>query len=300
MKRNGIIGTVKEVYAEFGKDDVMTQAAALAFYTGLSLAPMLTVAVWIARNLFGDEAKKKISDAFADVIGKTAAAPIDQLLVPATKQAEAGMTVAGIVSLGLVLFAATGVFAQLQSALNVVWGVEAKPRGSGIMDYARKRFLSFGMLLSILFMLLTSMVISTVIQGFLGSTGDDGGGWVIAVVNMVVSFALFTALFAALFKYVPDARLNWKSVGVGATVASALFIIGKFALGLYLGRGSYENSYGAAIGSFVALLVWVYYSAVILLIGAEVAQVYARRRGERLEPEEHAVKVERHTDTLPA
>jgi membrane protein len=300
MPVKSIIAFVKDVYAEFSKDDVMTQAAALAFYTGLSLAPMLTVAVWVARNVFGEEAKEKIADAFAQVIGSQAAGPIKDLLDPAAKQAETGMTVAGLISLAIVFFSATGVFGQLQSALNVIWSVQAKPGeggASGIWMYVRKRFLSFGMLLSILFLLLTSLVISTAIQGFLG-TGGDGAGWLMQGVSLAVSFALFAGLFALLFKYVPDAKLDWKSVGVGATVAAALFLIGKFALGIYLGRGSYENSYGAAIGSFVALLVWVYYSAIILLAGAEVAQVYGSRTGHPIEPEPHAQKVQRTTQRV--
>lgn len=299
MRVSTIWSGAKETYAEFSKDDVMTQAAALAFYTGLSLAPVLTVAVWIAQNVFGDDAKQKIAEAFAQVIGPQAAAPIQQLLDPAAAHAQASMTLAGLISIGLVLFSATGVFAQLQSALNAIWSVQAKPNSNGIWLYVKKRFLSFGMLLSILFLLLVSLVLSTAIQGFLRVTGA-ASGWVMESANLVLSLFLFFALFSALFRYVPDAKLGWKSVWLGAGVAAVLFMIGKFGLGLYLGRGSYENSYGAAIGSFVALLVWVYYSAVILLVGAEVSQVTARHLGDGVQPEDHAVKIETHVDTVAA
>jgi membrane protein len=290
---------VKETFSEFSKDDVMTQAAAIAFYSGLSLAPVLTVTVWVAQNVFGEDAKHKVADAFAQVIGPQAAAPIRTLLDPAAQQAQASMTFAGLISLGLIFFTATGVFAQLQAALNAIWSVQAKPSTNGIWLYIKKRFLSFGMLLTILFLLLTSLVVSAAIQGFLQVTGM-GSGWVAESVNTVVSLVIFFGLFSALFKYIPDARLGWQSVWVGAGTAAVLFMVGKFALGLYLGRGSYESSYGAAVGSFVALLVWVYYSATILLIGAEVTQVTARRLGDGIQPEDHAVKVETHVDTVAA
>jgi membrane protein len=288
---------VKETFSEFSADDVMTQAAAIAFYSGLSLAPVLTVTVWIAQNVFGDEAKQKIAKAFEQVIGERAAAPINTILAPAAEQANTSMSLAGIVSLGLVLFTATGVFAQLQAALNAIWSVQAKPSGNGIWLYMRKRFLSLGMLLSILFLLLISMVASTAIQGFVEVTGASSG-WIAEGANTVMSLLLFFGLFAALFKYIPDARLGWPSVWVGAGTAAVLFMIGKFGLGMYLGRGSYESSYGVVVGSFVALLVWVYYSAIILLIGAEVTQVTARRTGDGIQPEDHAVKVETRLDTV--
>lgn len=293
----GVWGALKETYSEFTRDDVMTHAAALAFYTGLSLAPMLTIAVWVARMFFGAEAKEKIIRAFTEVIGKQAAEPIRQILDPASQQATSGMNIAGLISLGIVAFAATTVFAELQTTLNAIWSVQAKPNGSGIWNYVRKRLLSFGMLLTILFLLLVSMVISTVIQGFLTTVGS-AEGVVAAIVNLAVSLGLFTVLFAMLFKYVPDARLDWNAVWIGALISAALFIVGKFLLGLYLGRGSYESSYGAAVGSFVALLVWVYYSSTILLIGAEVTQVYARRHGVAVKPEEHAVCVVEKKETL--
>jgi membrane protein len=165
--------------------------------------------------------------------------------------------------------------------------------------YVRKRLLSFGMLLTILFMLLVSMVVSAVIHGFLQVVGSSSG-YVALAANSVISLALFTLLFAMLFKYVPDARLNWRPVWSGAIVASVLFMIGKYVLGLYLGRGGYESSYGAAVGSFVALLVWVYYSSTILLIGGEATQVWARRHGERIRPEDHAVRVVQETRTADA
>ena len=290
----GFLGGLKEIYYEFSNDDVMTQSAALAFYSGLAFAPLMTVAVWATKVFFGPESKMKVVDAFKAVIGPQAAEPLKQLLDPASKQAGASMTVAGIISIVLVIFSASGVFGQLQAALNAIWHVEAKP-SSGMMGFIRKRLLSMGMLMSILFLLMVSLVISTMIQGVVGTSGDDTSV-VIDILQNVVSVGIFTALFALLFKYVPDAKISWRPVWMGGFISAVLFVIGKFGLSIYLGRGSYENSYGVAVGSFVALLVWVYYSAIILLIGAEATEVYARRHGEGLKPSEHAVRVEKKTE----
>jgi membrane protein len=275
----------------------MTQAAAIAFYTGLSIAPLLTIAVWIAQHTLGGDAKDRIIGAFSDVMGKTASAPIQQLLHPPTTTAENNLTLAGIISIVLLLFSATGVLAQMQSALNTIWEVE-QDASSGIWSFIRKRILSFGMLITMLFLLLVSGVVSTAIQGFMGSGGDQEKGILAEIVQNAISFGVFTVLFAAMFKYLPDAKLRWHDVWMGALISAALFTAGKFGLGVYLGRSDYENSMGASIGSFVAMLVWVYYSATIVLIGAEGTQVYARRHGTLPRPEEHAKKVvvEKHTE----
>jgi membrane protein len=286
----GVVGAVKETAKEFSQDDVMTQAAALAFYSGLAMAPLLTIAVWVMQMFFGTEAKVKIAAAFGQVIGPQAAAPIKELLNPAAEHASQSMTLAGIFSLCLLLFSASGVFAQLQSALNIVWDVRAKPKSSW-NGFINKRLLSMGMLFSILFMLMVSLVLSTMLQALLGTGEDDEKTILMTVLDHGLSLGMFTVLFAALFKYVPDAKLEWSMVWPGAFMSAVLFTIGKIGLSFYLGRGSYESSYGAAVGSFVALLVWVYYSAVIVLVGAEITEVWARRHGHAVEPSEHAVRV---------
>lgn len=286
----GVVGAVKEVAAEFSEDDVMTQSAAIAFYAGLAVAPLLTVIVWITQAVLGPEGKGKIVQAFETVVGAAAAAPIRELLNPASEQAKAGMTLAGTVSILILAFSASSVFGQLQSALNSIWDVKAKP-GNSILGFINKRLLSLGMLLSIFFLLMVSLVLSAGLQAFTGKLGGDEEGWLWTVLEQVVSVAVFTAVFAGLFKFVPDAKITWRAVWTGAFISAVLFAVGKFGLGLYLGRGSYENSYGVAVGSFVALLVWVYYSSIIVLIGAEVTEVYARRHGHAIEPSEHAVRV---------
>jgi membrane protein len=297
-RKPGLVGAVKEIASEFSEDDVMTQSAAIAFYAGLAVAPLLTVIVWVAQIAFGAEAKQEIVDAFEQVIGGPAAAPIRELLNPASEQAKSGMTLAGVVSIVILAFSATSVFGQLQSALNSVWDMKAKP-GNSIMGFINKRLLSLGMLLSIFFLLMVSLVISAVLQAMTGKPGDEEEGWLLTVVEQLVSVGVFTAVFAGLFKYVPDARINWRSVWTGGLISAVLFTIGKLGLAYYLGRGSYETSYGVAVGSFVALLVWVYYSSIIVLVGAEVTEVYARRHGHAIEPSDHAVRVIREEKQDP-
>jgi membrane protein len=289
-RKPGVVGAVKEVAAEFSEDDVMTQAAAIAFYAGLAVAPLLTVIVWITQVVLGPNAKLKIVDAFQTVVGSQAAAPIKELLDPASEQAKDGMTLAGTVSILILAFSASSVFGQLQSALNSIWDVKAKP-GNSILGFINQRLLSLGMLLSIFFLLMVSLALSAGLQAFTGKLGGDEKGWLWLILEQVVSVGVFTAVFAGLFKFVPDAKISWRAVWAGGFISAVLFAIGKFGLGLYLGRGSYESSYGVAVGSFVALLVWVYYSSIIVLVGAEVTEVYARRHGHAIEPSEHAVRV---------
>jgi membrane protein len=299
----GFIAALKETYNEFSADDVMTQAAAVAFYTGLSVAPILTVAVWLARFFFRDKGSEEIYRVIENTLGKQMAASLGPLLDPASAAIPQGMTVAGLASLLIVFISATGVFGQLQAALNTVWGVKQVAGGgvAGILALVKKRLLSFGMLLSIIFLLLISLVVGTTVQAVVakGAT-DEATGVVSIVVTSVVSLAVYTVLFAGMFRYLPDTRIEWRHVWVGAAFTAVLFLIGKFGLTLYLGRGTYESQYTDAIGGFVALLVFVYYSAVILLIGAEATQVYARRHGFKVEPDDHAVQVVKHVETVPS
>jgi membrane protein len=167
--------------------------------------------------------------------------------------------------------------------------VRAKPRNS-ILGFINKRLLSLGMLVSLMFLLMVSLVLSAILHNLLQRIADHTT-LIWMIVNNTASVALFTLLFAALFKYVPDAKVAWRVVWVGAIVSAVLFAVGKLALAWYLGRGSYQTSYGGAVGSFVALLVWVYYTSITVLIGAEATEVYARRHGQAVEPSEHAVRV---------
>ena len=198
---------------------------------------------------------------------------------------------ATIIGIALALFGASGVFGQLQDALNTIWGVKAKP-GEGIMSFLRARFVSFAMLGGVFFLLLVSLTIETLLKAFSHYVQSAlPGGLVIAVsVYLVFDFAVVVLLFAMIFKFLPDAEIQWRDVWIGAVMTAIFFGIGKWALGLYLGSGAAASAYGAA-SSLITLLLWIYYSSQILLFGAEFTQVYANSSGRRVKPSEHAVPI---------
>ena len=287
---------LKQTATEWSEDKAPQLGASLAFYSILSLAPLLVIALAIAGAIFGEEAARgEIVAQFQGLVGKEGAEAAEEMITHA-KRPEAGIiaTVLGTITL---LFGASGVFGQLQDALNTVWDVKPKP-GRGLWGYLRARFLSFSMVLGTGFLLLVSLVLSATLAGIgktiSGMLPEMQALWM--VINFVVSFAVIAGLFALIFKYVPDVRIAWKDVVVGAILTALLFTIGKFALGLYLGRQGLGSAYGAA-GSLVVLVVWVYYSAQILLFGAELTQVYARRYGSQIQPDENAEWADGKTET---
>jgi membrane protein len=201
-------------------------------------------------------------------------------------------TLATIIGIGLAIFGASGVFGQLQDALNTIWGVKAKP-GLGIWGFLRNRFLSFAMVAGICFLLLVSLTIEALLKGFSHYIQSVmPGGVIIALgVYLVFDFAVVVLLLAMIFKFLPDVKVQWRDVWIGAVMTAILFGIGKWLLGLYLGSGAAGSAYGAA-SSLITLLLWVYYSSQILLFGAEFTQVYAQRAGRALKPSEYAVRLE--------
>jgi membrane protein len=263
-------------------------AAALAFYTLLSLSPLVVLAVALAGLAFGQEAARgQIAAELSGVVGSHGASVIETLVQNA-EQPEAGVA-SSIIGLVVLLFGASGVFGELQGALNAIWRVEPKP-GLGLRGLIRERLFSFAMVMGVAFLLLVSLVVSAGLAaaGKYLSGSLPGGEWLWSVLNVAISLAVISALFAATFKTVPSARIAWRDVWVGAAATALLFTLGKSAIGLYLGRSSVSSTYGAA-GSLVALVVWVYYSAIILLLGAAFTRVYAERFGSHIEPSENAV-----------
>jgi membrane protein len=284
-------GMLKESFKEWNDDDALSLGAALAYYTIFSLAPMLLIAISVAGLVFGREAAQgELVGQMRGLVGQQGAEAIQTMVANAGKQGSGGVlgTIIGIVT---ILFGATGVFAQLQSSLNKIWNVEAKP-GKGIWSFLRNRILSFGMVLGIGFLLLVSLAVSAAIAAL--DTYVTGlfpaAEVVIGIVTAVFGLAVITVLFAMIFRYLPDVKIAWKDVWTGAAVTSVLFLIGKVLIGLYLGNSTVASTYGAA-GSLVILLLWIYYSTQILFFGAEITQVYARRYGSGIVPNEHAVPV---------
>ena len=201
-------------------------------------------------------------------------------------------TLATVIGVAFALFGASGVFGQLQDAMNTIWGVKAKP-SRGIWGFLRNRFLSFAMVAGICFLLLVSLVVEALLKGFSHYVQSvlPGGIEIAFTVYLVFDFAVVVLLFAIIFKFLPDVKIQWQDVWIGAVITAILFGIGKWLLGFYLGSGAAGSAYGAA-GSLITLLLWVYYSSQILLFGAEFTQVYAARAGRAFKPSEYAVRVE--------
>jgi membrane protein len=289
MKWKRAWNLVKTTVDEFMKDRALRLGAALAYYSIFSIAPLVIIVIAVAGFFLGEGAvRDQIVQQLRDWVGDNGTQAIVSM-VGAHKQGNSLVaTIIGIVAL---LFGASGVFGQLQDSLNVIWGVQPKP-GVGVGSFIRSRFLSFAMVLGIGFLLLISMLLSTFLSALTGAFGHylTIPPWVAEVLNFAVSFGVITLLFGMIFKVLPDAKVQWRDVWMGALFTALLFTIGKYLLGLYLGRATVASSYGAA-GSLVVLLLWVYYSSLILFFGAEFTKVYAKARGARIIPTEQAVAI---------
>jgi membrane protein len=278
---------LKQTVSQWSDDEASRLAASLSLYTLLSIAPLLVIAVSVAGLAFGDEAARgQISQQISSIVGPQAGQSIESLVANArTPSSGIISTVVGVI---VGLFGASGVFGELQSSLNRIWEVKPKP-GRGIKGVIRDRFFSFSMVMGVAFLLLVSLVVSAgiaTVSGVFKGMVELPLLW--EALNVIISLAITSVLFALIFKLVPDVKIAWRDVWVGGVVTAVLFSIGRVALGWYVGRSATVSPFGAA-GSLVALIVWVYYSAQILFFGAEFAQAYAARYGSRVVPSANAV-----------
>jgi membrane protein len=276
---------LKMTYSDWSEDKAPRLGAALAYYTVFSLAPLLVIVLAVAGLLFDAEAvRSQISQQTG--LGQQGEEGLAMLVEGAEKH-EGGL-LATILSVVAILFGATGVFIQIQDALNTIWEVEPKP-GQGVRGFIKNRLLSFAMILVIGFLLLVLLAVSAALHGIQEYMGDllPMPGWTAQLLDVGVSFGGVTLLFALIFKYLPDIKIGWRDVWLGAAVTALLFTLGKFLLGLYLGRASVASAYGAA-GTLLIIMLWAYYSSQILFFGAEFTQVYAKSYGTRIQPAEHA------------
>jgi membrane protein len=274
-------------------------AAALAYYTAFSLAPLLVIVVAVAGIAFGaDEVRTALVGQIRDMLGGEGGDLVLSMLQQASRPKES--IIAMVIGVGTLILGASGLFGQLQDALNTVWEVQPKP-GRGLRGMVRDRFLSFAMVLGVGFLLLVSLVLSAALHGLQRYAGGRFAALapVLQAGGFVIDLALTSLLFAMMYKFLPDVRLRWRDVWTGAVATAALFTLGKFAIGLYLGRSAVGSAYGAA-GSLAIVLFWVYYSSQILLFGAEFTQVYARRRGSWVVPKENAERARRGPASTPA
>jgi membrane protein len=260
-------------------DYAPSMGAAISYYTVFSLAPLLVIVIAIAGAVFGREAVQGlISAQLSGLVGVQGAEMVEGLIAAAS-DTNRGL-VAGLISIVVLLVGATTVFAELQSALDRIWKVPATRKPSGIFGLLRARLLSFGLILGVAFLLMVSLVVSAALAAFGAWTGSLLPGWemLLQVLNTVVSLLILTILFALIFKFMPSTRVAWRDVRVGAFVTALLFEIGKFGIGLYLGKSGMSESFQAA-GAIVLLLAWVYYAAQIFLLGAEFTRAYADAHG---------------------
>jgi membrane protein len=295
---------IKQALTEFSEDKCQRLGAALAYYTIFSIAPLLVIAVgivgWVLHKQNVPADQNPVVKEVAGLIGGGGGDAIKTMVKHMSEQPKHGVvaTVIGFVTL---LFGATGVFGELQDSLNTIWEVMPKP-GRTVMEFLRQRFLSFTMVAGVCFLLLVSLIVSaglSAVQHLVGGAGVLHYLW--DALNVVISLVVISALFALMFKYLPDVKMEWKDTLVGAVATAVLFTIGKAAIGLYLGKASVGSAYGA-VGSLVVLLLWIYYSSLIFLIGAEFTHVYACHRGSKYAPAEHAIdlsEVQRMHEGIP-
>ena len=267
---------LKETVSDYWDDDALSKGAAIAFYTILSLGPVLLICIAIAGLVFGqDAAQGAIVGQLQGLMGEDAAKAIQTMIASAgDRQSGIWATVIGV---GTLLLTASGVFGEMQSALNAIW--KAQPKG-GLSRMVRARAASLGLVATMGFLLLVSLVVAAALSA-LGKMLNDmvpGAELVLQVVNFIISFMIVSALFAAIYKILPDRRLQWRDMTVGAVGTALLFTVGKTLIGLYLGKSSVASSYGAA-GALVIVLLWIYYSAQIFLLGAEFTKVWASHHG---------------------
>lgn len=277
----------RETFKEWQEDNASRIAAALAYYAVFSISPLVVIAIAIAGTFFGQQtAQAQITAQLTALVGKDGVKPVLMALDNISQPEIRGL--ASLISIGVLLLGASGFFAQLQDALNTVWKVKPQP-GKGLKIFLRKRISSFLMVLAIGFLLMLSLILSAVVSALSKYKVDylPGSALLWGNLDLIVSMGLMTFIFGLMFKYVPDAKIVWKDVFVGSVITAMLFLFGKFLLGVYLSKGSLGSAYGAA-GSLIVLLAWIYYSAQIILFGAEFTQVYSRMYGSKIRPSKHS------------
>jgi membrane protein len=290
----------KEIYQRFSDNESTVMASSLAYFTIFSLAPLLVIVVAVAGLVWGaDAVRGRIGEELKGVVGPAGVQQVDAMMSAGGQHGHGiWATIVGVVVL---LFGATGVVVQLQYSLNKIWRVQPDPRSGGVWQFVRKRILSFGMILGMAFLLIVSLVVTAA----LSAVGEQMGGWLpqdlskaaLLGLNFALSFVVYAILFAALFKWIPDAKSRIRDVALGALLTAVLFIVGKFLLGLYLGRQD-ASAYGPA-AALVLILIWVYYSAIILFFGAEFTCVWAERHGRASLPTPGAVRIQSASNVEP-
>ncbi|TLV02242.1 YihY/virulence factor BrkB family protein [Dyadobacter luticola] len=284
-----VISLLKESFSEFTEDNALKLSAALSYYTIFSLAPMLLLIISIVSIFYGREAfQGELFGQISGLVGKQAAAQVQELIKNAaiTNKSNVAAAIGGIT----LLIGATGVFAEIQDSINYIWSIKSKPQKSWL-QYLKNRLLSFSLILTLGFLLIVSLGVNAMVDALsnrLERYFSEVSVILFSVLNVGLVLVIIAALFAVIFKVLPDGHVRWKECIVGASFTSVLFAIGKFAISFYLGQSDLGAAYGTS-ASIVILLTWIYYSSIILYFGAEFTKVYAKSDGEAISPNEHAV-----------
>ncbi|MBK9046855.1 MAG: YihY/virulence factor BrkB family protein [Bacteroidia bacterium] len=289
---------LKDTFIKFIDDRGIKLSAALAYYTIFSLPPLLILIIAVTGFFYGQDAiEGRIYFQIQGMVGKEAALQVQEAIKNTTIDNNSNW--ATIVSIIALLFGATGVFSEIQDSINVIWGLKAKPK-KGFIKLVINRLISFSMIITIGFLLLVSLILNALIDLFnerLQLLFPDLAVITFYVFNQLFMLSIITSLFITVFKVLPDAKINWRDVFVGSIFTSILFMAGKWIIGLYLGGSDVATAYGAA-GSVIVILLWVYYSSIILFLGAEFTQIYALRHGKTIQPSDYAVFVVQKTEEI--
>jgi membrane protein len=285
----GIWEVLKNSFTGFSDDKVMMMSSSLAYYTIFSMAPLLIIIISLSGIFLGqDAAEGKVYGQLAAFVGTNTASQLQEMIKNASLSGKS--VTAAIIGIATLVVGATTVFAQIQDSINSIWGLKPKPK-KGWLKFLKNRFLSFSVIIGLGFLLLVSLSISALIDAFsntLKAYFPEVTVVILYIVNLVITLAITTLIFGAIFKVLPDAKIKWKDVLVGSVVTAILFMLGKFGISFYIGKSQVGSTYGAA-GSLVILLLWVYYSAIILYFGAEFTKAFAVKYGSQIHPDNYAV-----------
>lgn len=303
LRFNNIWQVVKDTFNGYSNDRITKLSGALAYYTVFSMGPLLVVVISLCGIFLSQDAMEgKIYGVLAGFVGSDTAVQLQQIIRNAAVSNKS--TLAAVIGFVTLLIGATSVFAEIQDSINIIWGLKPKPK-RGWLKYLQNRFLSFSVIVSLGFLLLVSLTLSALIEAVnnkLRASFPEVAIVVFYIINLLLTISISTLIFATIFKVLPDAKIKWRDVFVGAIITAVLFLIGKFAISVYISQTKVGSTYGAA-GSLVVLLVWVYYSSIILYLGAEFTKAYALRFGSAIHPNDYAVttkqvEVETQKDTL--
>jgi len=282
---------VKETFAGFGEDKIMKKSAALAYYTIFSLAPLLLIIMWVVGFFYGEDAiEGRVFNELNDLIGANAASQVQDIIQKISLSEKSGIAI--IIGIGTLIAGSTTVFIEIQDSINSIWGVRAKP-DKGWKKMIIDRVLSFSMIIGLGFLLIVSLMVSTIIEllsSYLLKIFPDSMAVLFSLVNFGITFIVISVLFGVIFKFLPDAEIKWRYVRSGAIFTAILFILGKYLISLYMQFAAPESAYGAA-GSIIIILLWVYYTAAILYFGAEYTKVHTKWACGEIVPSKYAVRV---------